>query len=388
MGEFASEAVKSRLMWAALVSMAYEIAYYMSRAEDDDFKTQPWWERYTYWTFTDKNGKPIIKLPKGYGWSVVGNTTHAIWDSFYRNDPEAMTELFWHTLESDVPFSPQSMRNRFPPATLAWEYAANKSLFFDTPIERRNVVGRPKHLRYNDETDWLMRNLGWVTGKTFNISPVQLEHGINSLTGGMYKQLSEKAGVVATTDFSLGGFAKTGGEFIPLVPSARKAFSIKKDHTRDTNKFYDMRQAASEKAEEEKLMEGGASLETQMRRNTLELYAGLFSEIRKITREIPAKDRDERFKYDKYVIGASRNALGLEPLDRYPNPFAEDLVDLPPEIRAAVRDAKESQKRKANLPLPGGKYKRHKTWMETWKWWRATRDAARRWLLSQRESRM
>ena len=387
-GEFASEAVKSRLMWAALVSMAYEIAYYMSRAEDDDFKTQPWWERYTYWTFTDKNGKPIIKLPKGYGWSVVGNTTHAIWDSFYRNDPEAMTELFWHTLESDVPFSPQSMRNRFPPATLAWEYAANKSLFFDTPIERRNVVGRPKHLRYNDETDWLMRNLGWVTGKTFNISPVQLEHGINSLTGGMYKQLSEKAGVVATTDFSLGGFAKTGGEFIPLVPSARKAFSIKKDHTRDTNKFYDMRQAASEKAEEEKLMEGGASLETQMRRNTLELYAGLFSEIRKITREIPAKDRDERFKYDKYVIGASRNALGLEPLDRYPNPFAEDLVDLPPEIRAAVRDAKESQKRKANLPLPGGKYKRHKTWMETWKWWRATRDAARRWLLSQRESRM
>lgn len=384
LGEFASEAVKSRLMWASVVAMSVEIAYYMSRADDDDFIAQPWWERFSYWTMTDGNGKPVIKIPKGYGWSVVANTTHAIWDSFYRQDPEAMWELYNHTMENDVPFSWQSLRNRFPPATLALEFAGNRSIFFDTPIERVDVSRRPVELRYQEDTDWLMKNLGYVTGKTVGLSPQKLEHLINSTTGGMYRRFSDTAGNIATTDFSTGGVLELLYEEFPVV----KAYTVHKDHVRDTGEFYDKRTEVQERSEKEKLLQGEVTLETQMERNTLEIYAGLFTDIRKIMRQFPRELRDERFEYEKFLIGAARNALGKEPLRRYPNPFATSMADLPKELRDIIRKIKASQRSKATRPPPVGKYQRHKTYNETWRFWRATQDAARRWLRSQREPYM
>ena len=384
LGEFASEAVKSRLMWASVVAMSVEIAYYMSRADDDDFIAQPWWERFSYWTMTDGNGKPVIKIPKGYGWSVVANTTHAIWDSFYRKDPEAMWELYNHTMENDVPFSWQSLRNRFPPATLALEFAGNRSIFFDTPIERADVSRRPVELRYQEDTDWLMRNLGYVTGKTMGLSPQYLEHMINSTTGGMYRRFSDTAGNIATTDFSTGGVLELLYEEFPVV----KAYTVHKDHVRDTGEFYDKRTEVQERSEKEKLLQGEVTLETQMERNTLEIYAGLFTDIRKIMRQFPRELRDERFEYEKFLIGAARNALGKEPLRRYPNPFATSMADLPKELRDIIKKIKASQRNKANRPQPEAKYQRHKTYGETWRFWRATREAARRWQRSQREPYM
>ena len=384
LGEFASEAVKSRLMWASVVAMSVEIAYYMSRADDDDFIAQPWWERFSYWTMTDGNGKPVIKIPKGYGWSVVANTTHAIWDSFYRKDPEAMWELYNHTMENDVPFSWQSLRNRFPPATLALEFAGNRSIFFDTPIERADVSRRPVELRYQEDTDWLMKNLGYVTGKTMGLSPQKLEHLINSTTGGMYRRFSDTAGNIATTDFSTGGVLELLYEEFPVV----KAYTVHKDHVRDTGEFYDKRTEVQERSEKEKLLQGEVTLETQMERNTLEIYAGLLTDIRKIMREIPRELRDERFEYEKFLVGAARNALGKEPLRRYPNPFATSMADLPKELRDVIKKIKASQRDKANKPQPVGKYQRHKTYGETWRFWRATRDAAKRWQRSQREPYM
>ena len=108
-GEFAKELAKSRLMWATTVTMALEVAYYMSRADDDDFQTQPWWEKFSYWTMTDGAGNPVVRIPKGYGWSAISNVTHAIMDTAYRKDPEALYEVMWHTWSQEFPFDPATL---------------------------------------------------------------------------------------------------------------------------------------------------------------------------------------------------------------------------------------------------------------------------------------
>jgi len=381
LGEFGEALFKSRVMWATVVSMGLEIAYYMSRADDDDFITQPWWQRFNYWTLTNGHGKPVVWIPKGYGWSVVGNSAHAVWHSFYTKDPEAMKELFLHTLKKDVPFWPANVWERFVPGTLAWETASNRSLFFGQPIERQDVSRRPVHLRYNEDTDWLMRNLGNVTGRTVNISPAKLQHIINSISGGMYKRFSRTAHNIKTAEWS----GKGAAEFIRDEFFLYKTFHVKKDYSRDTGDFYERRTEVRERAEAEKLKTGEVTLETQIERNTLELYAGLFTDIRKFRREV---EEEEKFKYDRLIIGGCRDALGREPLGRYPNPFAMSPKDMPKEVRPLVSKIIKSQRDKATKLPPTKAYERYDNdWTRTINFWDASRRGARRWLLTQRLSR-
>lgn len=271
---------------------AITLGYWWLRKDDDDYVESEPWLKYGFWTIADEDGKPVIRIPRGFEWGwTVSAGVEALADALYRTDPDLFSEYAGSAAENLVP---NLMPHIVDPLL---EVAVNKQ-FGDRPVVPKAVEGRLPKDQYTFYNTALMRKVGEFLG----ISPAQLEHLAQGYTGGLYRRLY-KVG-----EAGLGEFESWAD--VPFVGG----LVIRKDYAKSVGDFYeelDKARRAYVSAKHNDSMTG----ELAMRYRFLNMYAGVLSDLRKQLDGVT--DRDERFEVEKRIVGLARAALGREELERY-----------------------------------------------------------------------
>lgn len=304
--------------WKRLaVSLALRISatalYWTIRHDDDDYKEQEDWLTYGYWTFADAEGNPLIRIPKGYEWSIFDTLTEATLNAINRQDGGEYARAMKYQAYSMAPgFDLVGV-------DLGLELFSDYSFFHEKPIEGPYMKHRPESLRYHGYNLETSKFLGYYTGETVGLSPAKLEHALNSVSGGMYGRTVGLLEKLLKRDATAAD-----------IPGAGK-FIIRRDYARSVNEFYGDYQSVQEARYRNK--ELGEEDEALDRRAAFyDDTAALMSAIREKTDDLP---REERELADRYIVGLARFALDKEELERYPNPLKKD-AELPETIRPAV----------------------------------------------------
>lgn len=302
----------------ALASLASaSLVYAMFRVRDDDYEEQEDWLKYGYWTFS-YGGQPIIRVPKNLEFSFVPNFIEAMVASIYRGKATPMTAAARAELDRLVPPSMPALGK--PVA----EGLANKDFFRGKAIDNETLQKLKPEDRYTPQTTELMKAIsGYLNDehlpKTLRnyigIGPNQLEHFVDSATGNAYHNTYGLGERLVT--------GKSSGDDLPLIG----AFAVKRDYTKSVDDFYS-RQAELKEAANSAQMHGKGELAARTALHKFDVYADMMGDLRKLIKD--KTGREERFAVEKYIVGLSRDALGEEPLDRYPNPFGGK--PLPPAV--------------------------------------------------------
>lgn len=281
-------------------------AYWMLRHDDDDYKAEESWLKYGYWAFTDSDGNPIIRVTKGYEYSFVPSITEAILNSVVDKDPKAAQEALRYELGTALPGAGPAV------VTPVVEWLANYDFFRGKPIENTHM----KSLMPGDRSAPYTTELMKAIGNYLNVSPVQLEHFVDSTTGGAYRHwygMGERAvkGKITASDTPLSGF------------------TIRKDYPADVDDFYNEQNKLGQEYNSA-TKKGEVPSELSDRYHQFNEASEIMHDLRGL---LDGKtERAERFAIEKYIVGLSRFALGREDLKRYPNPLYEPDADLPPEV--------------------------------------------------------
>jgi len=174
------KAYKRMMATKAAMIAAFSVALAALHAGDDRYDELPDWEKDMYWHFwlpefgeTDKH----FRVPKPFEIGAIAGTmpervAHNLIGS---QENEKVAWALKNAMMDSFGFQlPQFL---LPPM----ELAANKSFFFDTPIEGMADEGRMPQARYDHFTSDTMVKLGEWTG----MSPKKLEHALVGYTGTM-----------------------------------------------------------------------------------------------------------------------------------------------------------------------------------------------------------
>jgi hypothetical protein len=310
---------KDQPVRAFTFSSAYAAAriWYWTQVKDEDwYKEAPPWLKYGFWTITNPDGKPIIRVPIPHLWGIgVGGGVEAILNRINEKDPEAIKQWLAETAkETGVPLSWQDITPSL--AKQGLEVAMNKDFFRDRPI----VYDFPKkepYMQYTDYTTNLSKAVfEWLyeeSGGAVNISPAKAEHFANSITGGLVRNVVKPAEAITQ------GKKLAEGDN-PLTG----AFALRRDYSQSLTEFYESSEDYTRKYNSAK-EKGQMPKHLEINYHLYESYKDLMTQLRNASKKV--EGRDEKFEYNKYIIGLARYAQGKEPLDRYPNPLKED--DLP-----------------------------------------------------------
>jgi hypothetical protein len=94
-------------------------------------------------------------------------------DAWYRQEPDQVREYMGTFARQTIPgVTP-------PPIKVAIEQAANRDLFWDTPIVPRGLEGKPAPEQFTEYTTRLAR---WF-GERFKVSPARVDHAIRGIFG-------------------------------------------------------------------------------------------------------------------------------------------------------------------------------------------------------------
>lgn len=303
---------KKALFYSLLMASA-TMMYWARKKDEDWYQEAPPWLRYGFWTVTDEHGRPTVRVPRPFEWGwTTSASVEALMNWLYKHDERAMGDWAKGTLDLTLPSLAPSLVTPAAEAYFNWDF------FRAQPIVSDAQQHLPAADQYSTYNTLLMRQIGKVLG----VSPARLEHAVNQMTGGMYRQAEAPVEALVA-----GRTLDTADE--PLV----SGFTLRRDFSRTTDDFYSAKQELAATVESQKL-HGQAPNEAdvlQLRR--LEQYAELMQDIRRPLRELP--ERDARFGGERLLIGLARDAMGEAPLARYPSLFT--APDLTPE-QAKVRD--------------------------------------------------
>lgn len=303
----------ARYLISSMLAASATALYWASRHDDDDYKEEEPWLKYGYWTFADGDGNPYLRIPKPHGILMgIINATEGILGSMSDDAQSGFAEAMKETGKSMMPGTD------VPLATTAIEVGFNYDTFRETAIEGPALQNRRPEDRFTPYTSELAKAIGQWTGP-WGLSPAKLEHAVNKLSGGAYGRITRTAENVAEGDLEFRDVPFAGGYAIPH------------DYPRSVGEFYDEK----ERIEQDKgsaEAHGEDKPELAERVKELDWYADMMAAIRK-ARPLEV-DSEEWFEHERFIIGLAREALGREPLDRYPNPFTAD--DMPAGVRAAV----------------------------------------------------
>lgn len=191
--------VKSAVVGASLALMT--LGLWAVNRRRDWYKDMPYRERYMYWHFETSWPKPmIIRLPKPIEWGAFFSVIpEAIFDSMEQTDQKAAAEAAEYVIDiinpgigkiEDVPVPfPEN-----PVITLLAEQAANKRSFGDRPIIGQALLKRPPAEQYTPYTTDLAK---WI-GKRFDVSPLRIDHAIQTLSGGALQDVGTNASFLAS----------------------------------------------------------------------------------------------------------------------------------------------------------------------------------------------
>lgn len=182
LGRAAAENPRKVFMQTGMKIAAFSFALAALNDDEERYQQLPDWDKDSNWHFF--LGDDHYRIPKPFEIGIIfGTMPERIYHTMADNQPNE--KLLWslqhnlfHTL--NVNPTPQFV---MPIA----EVVANRSFFFDTPIEGMSDDGKLTEARYSERTSSTMKELG-ALGKWIGLSPKELEHLWNGYLGtiGMY----------------------------------------------------------------------------------------------------------------------------------------------------------------------------------------------------------
>jgi hypothetical protein len=163
----------------ALVGMAAltapTLALWWQNKDKDWYRALPWRERYVYTNIDD--GTNVWRIPRSFEWGNAFQVIpEALFDSWYRHDPEGAKRALAHVFETTNPVDyPVMLR-------LAKEQWQNRVDFWDRPIVPRGEVDLPPSEQVGPYTSKLAVGLNKVFPQ---LSPRRVDAAVRSLFGGL-----------------------------------------------------------------------------------------------------------------------------------------------------------------------------------------------------------
>ena len=295
----------ARALTFTAINAAVSLAYWLMVKDDDWYEEQPAWLKYGFYTIPI-NGKPIVRIPRPHLWGVTfGAGMEAMLNRMYKDDPKAVTG--WAKVLYSETGLPEAWHDALPAgAKQLYEVAANQDTFRDRPIVNDALQRQQSQYQYYDYNLELSK---WM-GKQMDISPAKIDHFVNGISGGLYRNVA--------------GLPEGKSKMF-------NAFSLTRDYSESSSEFYDEAERVSQEYTSAR-DHGTVSKELRSRNNAFSDFRSLMSDMRNTVED--RSDRDERFDAEKYTIGLSRFAMDKPELDRYPNPLT--ATDLPPAIETII----------------------------------------------------
>ena len=305
----------------------------LAKIDEEEYKKLSNYQKNNFYNIPLGNGR-FRKIPKsqsdGWGASLIERAAERV----LMDNPHAFDDVFGYITGVFFPPGVPTIQNgkmdlRDMPGDLAglgpFMEVANNENFMGAPIVPTNLQDLPKREQFNESTSWFAKNFGNV----FNISPMQVDHIINSFTGDYGKALqnltNEKKGDRNPLDLS-GRFSgdsvyssDSAGRFYDrkdalnrnrnssnatgkdkalydLYNSESSVLSVlnklsKADDSRETKKMYRDR-AYDAESRESRIDERLAALyDTALDKNGFPFQGVSFSNEFVVTDKVPAKDK-------------------------------------------------------------------------------------------------
>lgn len=166
--------LRTALMGATWMTIPALLLWWKNK-DEEWYQDLPWRDRFLY--FNIPVGNQLIQIPRPMEWGNFFSTApEALFDSVYREDPEAFQKAFGHIFTSSNPVDlPVLLR-------AAKEQWQNKTDFFDRPIIPRSETDMLPGEQRSPYTSGLANFLGDTFPKS--ISPRRVDAAIRALTGG------------------------------------------------------------------------------------------------------------------------------------------------------------------------------------------------------------
>lgn len=164
--------------WRGLVLSMATLALWWKNKDKDWWRELPFREKFLNWHVEITNPvtgeQELVRIPRAF---EVGLTYNAIpemlADTWYLHDKESASAYFGTLLETANPAG-------LPPiAEEVIAQAANKDLFFKTPIVPQGELQRPAEEQFNEYTS----RAAIILGDLFNVSPRRIDHAIGGVVG-------------------------------------------------------------------------------------------------------------------------------------------------------------------------------------------------------------
>lgn len=304
---------KKNLPYIAGATIA-TIVYWLAVKDADWWKEKDEGLKYTH---VLANSDFRWALPQEFAHFVFGPVLSLL-DGLYQKDKtvgDQLAKQLYRSVTNQIPSVPSVQG--------ALEVAMNYDTFREKPIENaamQNLKPIDRVEPSTTNTARLLAHLFLPLPRGAQLSPVQVEHLLNSYTGGAFRTW------VRPIDKVLGGQGLSSRDFPGI-----QGFTLHGEHAASPGRFYDELDSAREAVGslKNKGVETGPAHD---RLHELERYADIMGAIRKKTQTI--SNKEDRFKFDRYSIGLARRALGLPELDRYPDPIKNPPAE--PVVREAV----------------------------------------------------
>jgi N12 class adenine-specific DNA methylase len=151
------------------------LALWYKHKDEDWYKDMPDREKFGYWHFPV--GDQVLQFPRAFEWgNLFAVVPEAIFDSWYRKDPEGLKAAVGHIFETTAP---DVLPHVIQVAREQWE---NKVSFTGRPIVPRSELDTPLGEQKGEYTSKLAGTLGRLFPNT--VSPRRVDHLIRSILGG------------------------------------------------------------------------------------------------------------------------------------------------------------------------------------------------------------
>jgi hypothetical protein len=289
------------LMRVGMQIVPVALLYWWIRHDDDDYKERPEWQD-RFWVFTDKEGKPLWRIPKPHTWGLLHSGIERMLDGMYDKDPEAVERWFKQALGTLPP-------DAWPVgATPLYETMFNYDHFRDQPIVSRRLQQYEGPEQYYVYTSSLAKHAAKFlydhSGGKVKLSPAKIDHLADSLTGGLYKT------VAAPVEHAVSGKPWELSDIPGL-----KGITLRKEYTKSIDDLYEAKESLAKYIKSREHLGEPVSGKDKSRLRRMERAARKISKLRKEVAELPANERNE---HQRVMTGIARRALGKESLERYP----------------------------------------------------------------------
>lgn len=211
---------KAAIATAGILAGTPTVMLFAHNSQFQDHQDIPQYVKDANWIFIERDrteeekaaGDPIHgkMIPKAFLSQPISNLTEAFLRHLSQKDPQSLGQILQSSSQGlfPIPFGQQALSSVFPPGLRALaQGASNYDFFRQAPIVPQGLQNVAPQEQYNEKTPEILKQIGGKTG----LSPLQLESGIQTMTGGLGRQLTGIAQGV--TEAVTGDLAKAAGSF-------------------------------------------------------------------------------------------------------------------------------------------------------------------------------